>query len=83
MGRATALELASRGAAVVVGARRLAELEKLVSFPTLTVHHVLLLTLCVALQVKEIETAGGKAVAVKFDVTDEKDQVCLELPVNG
>ena len=49
----TALELARRGAAVVLGARRLPELEKVV---------------------KEITSAGGKAIAVKLDVTDEKDQ---------
>jgi len=53
IGRVTALELASRGAAVVLGARRLPELEKVV---------------------KEITSAGGKAIAVKLDVTDEKDQ---------
>ena len=53
IGRATALEFASRGASVVLGARRVPELEALV---------------------KEITLAGGKAVAVKLDVTDEKDQ---------
>jgi len=53
IGRGTALELSKRGASVVLGARRLPELEKLVA---------------------EITAAGGKAVAVKLDVTDEKDQ---------
>jgi len=53
IGRGTALELSKRGASVVVGARRVAELEKLVA---------------------EITAAGGQAVAVKLDVTDEKDQ---------
>jgi len=56
IGRETALELARRGAAVVLGARRLPELEKLV---------------------KEITGFGGKALAVKFDTTDEKDHVNL------
>jgi len=53
IGRMTALELARRGASVVLGARRLPELEEIV---------------------KEITSAGGKALAVKLDVADEKDQ---------
>jgi len=53
IGRATALEFASRGASVVLGARRLPELEAIV---------------------KQITSTGGKAIAVKLDVTDEKDQ---------
>ena len=50
IGRATALRLASEGAAVVAGARRQVELDTLVS---------------------EIETNGGRAVAVVGDVTEE------------
>lgn len=56
IGRATAVELAKRGASVVVGARRVDELEKLV---------------------KEITSAGGKAVAVRLDVTEEKDHIAI------
>ena len=56
IGRATAIEFAKAGASVVVGARRLAELEKVVA---------------------EIKELGGQALAVKLDVTDEKDQVCI------
>ena len=51
IGRETALEFARRGASVVVGARRIPQLEQLV---------------------KEITALGGKALAVKLDVTDEK-----------
>lgn len=53
MGRDAAIELARRGAAVVVGARRVDKLATLVD---------------------EIKKFGGKAVAAKLDVNDEKDQ---------
>ena len=52
IGEATARELAARGAAVVLGARRTDRLAKLVD---------------------EIESAGGRACAVRADVTDPAD----------
>ncbi len=56
IGAATARELASRGAAVVLGARRTDRLERLVA---------------------EIEAGGGRACAVRVDVTDPDDLLSL------
>ena len=56
IGRATALQLAAQGAAVVVSARRADRLDDLV---------------------REIATAGGRALAVPGDVTDHADATRL------